>query len=51
MAKTLREYCTINKYPGVTKECVESAFQSNDPKIVSMAKRFKLQGIVREKIT
>lgn len=43
--KTLREWCEKNGYPGVTKECVMSAFQSQDSKIQELAKRKKLEGI------
>tara|TARA_Y100001963_G_scaffold1244_1_gene1827 strand:+ start:4522 stop:4671 length:150 start_codon:yes stop_codon:yes gene_type:complete len=48
VAKTLREYCIINKFPGITKECVDSAFQSNDDKIVAQAKRYKLSKLTKE---
>ena len=44
--KTLREWCQKNGYNGVTKECVLSAFQSNNPKIQELAKRKKLEGMI-----
>ncbi len=43
---TLADWCRKNKYPGVTKECVMSAFQSDDPKIQAMAKKEKLKGVI-----
>ena len=44
--KTLRGWCEKNGYPGITRECVLSAFQSPDPKIQQLAKRKKLEGII-----
>jgi len=35
-----------NNYPGVTKACVMSAFQSDDPQVVELAKREKLKGLM-----
>jgi len=46
----LREYCKINGYGGITKKCVDSAFQAKDPKIVVQAKRYKLTNIAKEEI-
>ena len=40
--ETLREWCVNNNYPGVTKECILSASQSDDPKLRDMAKSAKL---------
>ena len=40
--QTLREWCVNNNYPGVTKECILSASQSDDPKLRDMAKSAKL---------
>ena len=44
---TLADWCNKNKYPGVNKECIVSAFQSNDPKIQELAKREKLKGLIK----
>ena len=44
--KTLKGWCEKNGYPGVTKECVLSAFQSENPDIHKLAKRKKLEGII-----
>lgn len=46
-AITLADWCKKNKYPGVTQECVVSAFQSNNPKIQELAKREKLKGLIK----
>lgn len=46
----LIEYCKINGFGNtVTKECVDSAFQSKDPKVVEQAKRYKLNNLVKDK--
>ena len=45
---TLADWCKKNKYPGVTQECVVSAFQSNDPEIQELAKREKLKGLIKD---
>ena len=44
---TLSSWCKENGYNGVTKECVLSAFSSDNPKIQTMAKREKLKGITK----
>ena len=44
---TLRDWCTKNGHKGVTKQCLLSAFQSENPKIQAMAKREKLKGVAR----
>ncbi len=44
---TLADWCRKNNYPGVTKECVLSAYGSNDPKIQELAKREKLKGVLK----
>jgi hypothetical protein len=49
VANSLLEYCRVNGYGGVTKECIDSAFQSENPKIVEQAKRYKLNKMVKEK--
>ena len=36
-----------NNYPGVTKACVMSAFQSDNPQVVELAKREKLKGAIK----
>ena len=43
---TLADWCRKNNYPGVTKACVMSAFQSDDQGIVKLAKREKLKGLL-----
>ena len=43
---TLKAWCEKNNYPGVTKECVLSAFNSNDPEVQKLAKREKLKGVI-----
>jgi hypothetical protein len=48
VAKTLMEYCKVNGYGAITKECVESAFQSKDEKLVAQAKRYKLNKMIKE---
>lgn len=35
---SIDKWCRINGYPGVTRECIDSAKQSDDPKIIKMAK-------------
>ena len=35
-----------NGYPGVTKECITSAFQSPDDKVQKLAKKEMLKGIL-----
>ena len=46
--QTLREWCTNNNYPGVTKECILSASQSDDPKLRDMAKSAKLVNLAKD---
>lgn len=43
------QWCRKNNYPGVTEECILSAFQSNDPDIQKLAKEAKLKGIANGK--
>ena len=43
---TLADWCRKNNYPGVTKACVMSAFQSDNQRIVELAKREKLKGVI-----
>jgi hypothetical protein len=43
---TLKGWCSKNGYPGVTKQCVMSAFQSPDPQIQNLAKREKMKGMI-----
>ena len=43
---TLTGWCKKNNYPGVTRECVVSAFQSDNPEVVKLAKREKIKGMV-----
>ena len=45
---TLRDWCIKNNYPGVTKACVMSAFQSDNPQVVELAKREKLKGLIKD---
>ena len=45
----LKDWCAKNGYgPGITKECVLSAFNSNDPGIQKLAKREKLKGLIKD---
>ena len=44
---TLGDWCEKNNYPGITKECLLSAFQSDDPSIQELAKREKLKGVIQ----
>ena len=44
---TLESWCDKNGYGGVTKECVMSAFQSQNPDIVELAKKEKLKGMIK----
>ena len=43
---TLSGWCQKNGYPGITKQCVMSAFQSPDPQIQNLAKREKMKGMI-----
>jgi hypothetical protein len=45
---TLKDWCNKNGYDGVNKECLLSAYQSENPNIVKLAKREKLKGLVSE---
>ena len=45
---SLRKWCVINGYPGVTKECIASAKQSSDPKIIKMTKQALLNQIAEK---
>ena len=47
--QTLVGWCKKNGHPGVTKECMLSAFNSSDPEVQSLAKREKLKGLAAEK--
>ncbi len=49
MKKTIRQWCQINGYGGVTNECLKSAILSNDTKVVEMARRRKLNNLIKEK--
>jgi len=44
--KTLKQWCESNGYTGVSKECVLSAFNSDNPDIQQLAKRKKLEGLM-----
>ena len=44
---TMEAWCKENGYDGVTKECVLSASQQEDPKLKEMAKKHLKQGIVK----
>ena len=46
----LIEYCKINGFGKVTKECVKSAFHSKDDKVVEQAKRYKLNKLSKNLI-
>ena len=45
---SLHKWCSINGYPGVTKECIASAKQSSDPKIIEMTKQALLNKIAEK---
>ena len=42
---SIDQWCSANGYDGVTKECLISASQQADPKVVQMAKEFMAQQI------
>lgn len=42
----MKSWCTKNGYGGVTKECVDSAFNSADTSVQKLAKREKLKGLI-----
>ena len=42
---TLSSWCETNGYGTTTKECIMSAFGSNEPHIQELAKKEKLKGI------
>ena len=44
---TIERWCKGNGYGGVTEACITAALQSQDPKINKMAKRAKLESIVK----
>tara|TARA_Y100001963_G_C6487386_1_gene311808 strand:+ start:132 stop:290 length:159 start_codon:yes stop_codon:yes gene_type:complete len=44
---TLKGWCQSNGYPGVTKQCILNAFNSDDPNIQHLAKREKLKGMIK----
>ena len=44
---TLDRWCRMNGHNGVNEDCIKAAIQSQDPKINKMAKRAKLQSIVK----
>ena len=43
----MEAWCKKNGYEGVTKECVLSASQQQDPKLQEMAKKHLKQGIIK----
>ena len=42
---SLQNWCMSNGYNGVTKECVMSAFQSQDEKVQKLSKKEMIKGI------
>lgn len=42
---SLKNWCESNGYNGVTQECIRSAFQSQDKKVQSMAKKQMIKGM------
>tara|TARA_Y100001973_G_scaffold83376_2_gene123549 strand:- start:15408 stop:15563 length:156 start_codon:yes stop_codon:yes gene_type:complete len=46
---TITQWCRKNGYGGVTKECLSSAILSENDKIVDMAKKRKLQNLIKDK--
>jgi hypothetical protein len=45
---TLRDWCNTNGYPGVTKECLLSASNSDDPRLRDMAKNAEAVNKIKE---
>ncbi|QDP57972.1 MAG: hypothetical protein Tp1124DCM412261_29 [Prokaryotic dsDNA virus sp.] len=45
---TMKEWCDKNGYDGVTKECLISASEQDDPKLKSMAKEHLSKGIINK---
>ena len=45
---TLNDWCKTNGYPGVTRECIISASNSDDPKLRDMAKSAEAVSKVKE---
>ena len=46
--KTLEQWCKNKGYPGVTKDCILSANNQDNPKLQKKVKRHMLEGIVRK---
>jgi len=46
---TLKQWCIKNGHGGVTRECILSAMQSQDPKIVGWAKKAVMGNMVKGK--
>ena len=46
---TLKNWCLSNGYDGVSKECLLSAFNSQDELIHKLAKQEKLKGVLNGK--
>ena len=42
---SLKNWCQSNGYNGVTRECILSAFQSEDKKVQSMSKKQIIKGM------
>ena len=42
----LKNWCLSNGYNGVTKECVMSAYQSQDKKVQKMARKEMIKGVL-----
>ena len=45
---TLNQWCKINGYEGVTKECIQSAMNQDNPKLNQMAKEHLIRGVAKK---
>tara|TARA_Y100001963_G_C6403769_1_gene275306 strand:+ start:93 stop:299 length:207 start_codon:yes stop_codon:yes gene_type:complete len=42
---TLKQWCEVNGYDGVTKECIQSAMNQDNPELNALAKQHLLRGV------
>ena len=47
-AFTLKQWCRLNGYPGVTRECIISAVSSSDPKVAKWGKSAMVRNLASE---
>jgi hypothetical protein len=45
---TLNQWCKLNGYEGVTKECIQSAMNQDNPRLNKMAKTHLLRGVAKD---